>query len=437
LPFSDLFHILSSSLNVFFRSLKPRGFLAPLDFCQGQPFGTARIQDFTWKDLLDLDACTRCGRCQENCPAYLSNKPLNPKKVILDLRAFLHASHSENRGLALVGNCISEEELWACTTCHACIEVCPVFVQHVEKIINLRRHLVLEEAKFPSEVKSVFRNIEVYGDTRGRGSSYRSDWASGLVVKRAREDSSFDILYWAGCEGSFHDRNKEVSKVIVRMIQESGVSVGILGKEEVCCGDPVRRIGNEYLFQELALRNIDTLNRYSVKKIMTYCPHCYNTLKNEYPQFGGHFDVVHYSVYINELLRQGRLKVKRPLEGRVTFHDPCYLGRVNGIYDAPREILQCIPALESKELNLSREKSFCCGAGGGRMWMHEHLGQRINNIRAKEVIEAGVDLVATSCPYCLTMVEEGIQGREMEKQVSVLDLAEILYRSVELSRRIE
>jgi Fe-S oxidoreductase/nitrate reductase gamma subunit len=436
-PFSNLFHILSSSLNVFFRSLKPRGFLAPLDFCQGQPFGAARIQDFTWKDLLDLDACTRCGRCQENCPAYLSDKPLNPKKVILDLRTFLHASHSENRGLKLVRSCISEEELWACTTCHACIEVCPVFVQHVEKIINLRRHLVLEEAKFPSEVKSVFRNIEIYGDTRGRGPSYRSDWASGLFVERAGEDSSSDILYWAGCEGSFHDRNKEVSKVIVRMIQEAGVSVGILGKEEVCCGDPARRIGNEYLFQELALRNIDTLNRYGVKKIITYCPHCYNTLKNEYPQFGGHFDVVHYSVYLNELLRQGRLKVKRPLEGRVTFHDPCYLGRVNGIYDAPREILQCIPALESKELNLSREKSFCCGAGGGRMWMHEHLGQRINNIRAKEVIEAGVDLVATSCPYCLTMVEEGIQGREMEKQVSVLDLAEILYRSVELSRRIE
>ena len=288
----------------------------------------------------------------------------------------------------------------------------------------------MEEAKFPSEVKSLFRELEIYGDTHGRGPSFRTEWAAGLPVKRAWEDSHAEILYWAGCEGSFHDRNREVSRAIVNMIQEAGVSVGILGKEEGCCGDPARRLGNEYLFRELARRNIEILNRSGLKKIITYCPHCYNTLKNEYPQFGGHFDVVHYSLYINELLRLGRLKVKRPLEGRITFHDPCYLGRVNGIYDAPREILQSIPALESKEMDLSREKSFCCGAGGGWMWMHEHLGQRINTIRTREIIEAGVDLVVTSCPYCLTMIEDGIRGNEMKERVSVLDLGEVLYRSI-------
>jgi len=288
----------------------------------------------------------------------------------------------------------------------------------------------MKEARFLPEVKSLFRNLEIYGDTQGRGRSFRIEWAAGLRVKRGKEDFNSEILYWAGCEGSFNDRNREVSKTIVKVIQEAGVSVGILGKEELCCGDPARRTGNEYLFQELARRNIGVLNRHGVKKIITYCPHCYNTLKNEYPQFGGHFDVVHYTVYLNELLRQGRLKVKRPLEGRVTFHDPCYLGRVNGIYDAPREILRCIPSLKPKEANLSREKSFCCGAGGGRMWMHEHLGKRINDIRTEELIRTGVDWVATSCPYCLAMVEDGIKGREMGDRISVLDLSEILSRSI-------
>ncbi len=429
LPFSNLFHIISSSLNVFFRSLKPRGSLTLIDFQEGQPFGAAHIQDFTWKHLLDLDACTRCGRCQENCPAYLSQKPLNPKKLILDLRASLIGSPQNKHHLPLAGRSVSEEELWACTTCHACVEACPVFIEHIEKIVNLRRQLVMEEAKFPSEVKPIFRNLEIYGDTYGRGASLRTDWAAELQLKKAHEDSYFGILYWTGCEGSFHDRNKEVSKIIVKILQAAGISVGILGKEERCCGDPARRIGNEYLFQELAHRNIEVLNHYGIKKIVTCCPHCFNALKNEYPLLGGHFEVIHHSEYIAQLLRQGRLKFKRPLEAVVTFHDPCYLGRVNGIYDAPREMLERIPGLKYKEMKLSRKKSFCCGGGGGRMWMRETPGQRMNHLRAQEVIETGVDMVVTACPYCLTMVEDGIKSFEA-KDLDTLDLTEVLYRSI-------
>ena len=442
--YSKHLHILASHFNLFFHSMRPKGSLQPIkDFRGAKGFGVSKITDFSWKYLLDLYACTECGRCTANCPASISGKPLRPRDIIHNLKVHLLASGNNSlfhrdQGILdkaieqplVQGQVVTQDELWACTTCHACMEVCPVDIEHVERIIDFRRDLVMKEANFSSEVKSLFRNLEIYNDTHGRGSSFRADWAVGLPVKTTKEESNFEILYWAGCEGSFHDRNKDVSKVIVKMIQEAEVSVGILGKEEGCCGDPARRIGNEYLFQELACRNIAILNRYGVKKIITYCPHCYHTLNNEYPQFGGHFEVMHYSVYLNELLRQGRIKVKRSLEGRVTFHDPCYLGRVNGIYNAPREILKSIPALESKEMNRSREKSFCCGAGGGRMWMHEHLGERINNLRTKEVIEVGVDFVATSCPYCLTMVEDGIKGQEMDDRVKALDLAEILYQSI-------
>jgi len=435
--YSKHLHILASHFNLFFRPLEPRGSLQPIQGLErGKNLGVSEITEFSWKQLLDLYACTECGRCTANCPASISGKPLRPRDIIHNLKVHLLASgngllqNSAGKQPVMLGQVVTEDELWACTTCHACVEVCPVEIEHVRRIVDLRRSLVMKEARFLPEVKSLFRNLEIYGDTHGRGRSFRREWAAGLPVKRANENLNSEILYWAGCEGSFHDRNREVSKTIVKMIQEAGVSVGILGKEEACCGDPARRTGNEYLFQELARRNIDALNRYGVIKIITYCPHCYHTLKNEYPQFGGHFNVMHYSVYIHELLREGRLKVRRPLEGRVTFHDPCYLGRVNGIYDAPREILRHIPALESKELTLSKEKSFCCGAGGGRMWMHEHLGKRINDVRTEQVIGTEVDWVATSCPYCLTMVEEGIKGREMGDRVGVLDLSEILSRSV-------
>lgn len=436
-------HILASHFNLFFHPTGPKGSLQPIeDLEKAKNLGVSKIAEFSWKQLLDLYACTECGRCTANCPASISGKPLRPRDIIHNLKVHLltsgndlllkkdQAVQSTTIGQpVMVGQVVTEDELWACTTCHACIEVCPVEIEHVQRIVSLRRHLVMKEARFPSEVKSLFRNLEIYGDTHGRGRSFRIDWAVGLPVKKPKEDFNPEILYWAGCEGSFHDRNKEVSKVIVRMIQEAGISVGILGKEEVCCGDPARRIGNEYLFQELAQRNIETLTHYGIKKIITYCPHCFNTLKNEYPSLGGHFIVMHYSEYFAELLRQGRVKIKRPVQGVVTLQDPCYLGRVNGIYDAPREILQHIPGLVFKEMNRSKEKSFCCGGGGGWMWMHEHLGQRINNLRAREAIETGVNLVATACPYCITMLEDGIKSHEV-KGLDTLDLSEILYQCI-------
>ena len=439
--YSKHLHILSSHFNLFFHPMGPKGLLRCIPGIEkAENLGVSRITEFSWKQLLDLYSCTECGRCTSNCPASISGKPLKPRDIIHHLKVHLLAAGSglllkKGQGghdgpSILVGPVVTEDELWACTTCHACVEVCPVEIEHVERIVDFRRHLVMKEAKFPSEVKTIFRNLETYGDTSGRGRSFRIDWAAGLPVRRGKEDPDFEILYWAGCEGSFHDRNREVSQVIVKTIQEAGISVGILGKEEGCCGDPARKIGNEYLFQELARKNIETLKRYGTKKIITYCPHCYHTLKNEYPQLGGRFDVEHYTVYINELLRQGRIKAERPLEGKITFHDPCYLGRVNGIFDAPREIMGRIPGLEPKEMNLSREKSFCCGAGGGRMWMHENPGQRVNNLRSREVVGLGVNWVATSCPYCLTMVEDGIKGQEMNDRVKVQDLSEILYRSI-------
>lgn len=427
--YSKHLHILTSFFNLFFHSLKPRGALSPiLELDQAKGLGVSKIEDFSWKQLLDLYACTECGRCTANCPASVSGKPLRPRDIIHHLKT--HLLTSKNGELPILPQVVTEDELWACTTCHACVEVCPVDIEHVERMIDLRRHLLMNESNFPSEIKPLFRNLELFGDTHGKGPSLRTDWTIGLSVKTLREGRHFEILFWVGCEGSFHDRNKEVSKVILKTIQEAGVSVGILGKDEMCCGDPARRIGNEYLFRELARRNIDILNRYGVKRIVTYCPHCYHTLKNEYPQFNGHFEVVHYTVYFNELLRNGRLKIKRSLEGKVTFHDPCYLGRVNGIYGAPRDILKSIPSLNSKEMALSKERSFCCGAGGGRMWMHDSQGERINQIRSREVVETKVDWVATSCPYCLTMMEDGIKGLEIKEQVNVLDLSEILYRVI-------
>jgi len=434
LPFSDLFHVFTSSLNVLLRSFEPRGALAAVDFSRGQPFGVAQIKDFTRKHLLDLDACTRCGRCQESCPAYLSEKPLNPKKIILDLKDALHRSASKNGNLLLAGRSVSEDELWSCTTCHACVEACPVFVEPVEKIVDLRRYLVMEQGSFPPEVKKVFKNLETYGDTYGRGPLLRAEWTSGLPVETVKEGSKPDVLFWAGCEGALNDRTKEVIKGIVKVLHRAGVSVGVLGKGETCCGDFARRTGNEYLFQELARTNIENLSRCGIETIVAYCPHCFHTLKNEYPPLGGHFAVIHYTEYIAQLLREDRLDPQRPVQGVVTFQDPCYLGRVNGLFDPPREILRKIPGLVLKEMDRSREKSFCCGGGGGRIWMHEHQGKRINYLRAREAVETGADRVATACPYCLTMFEDGVRNQKFEKtlrpQDMTVDVAEILYRSL-------
>ncbi|UCD84368.1 MAG: 4Fe-4S dicluster domain-containing protein [Deltaproteobacteria bacterium] len=445
IPYTKLLHIITSPTNVFFKSLRPKGSLVPiLDFENAESFGVSKIEQFTWKQLFDLDACIRCGRCQDNCPAYLSEKPLSPKKLIQDLKNNLSrmggqilsseteadAGSQEGSGQLLVGEVVSEEELWACTTCRACQEQCPIFVEHIDKTTDLRRYQVLMESKFPSEVQPIFRNIENNSNPWGIGWASRADWAEGLGLKKLSEDSGVDYLLWVGCADSFDDRNKKVATSLVKVLQAAGVNFGILGTEEKCCGDSPRRIGNEYLFNTLAQENIETLKKYQVKKIITACPHCFNTLKNEYPDLGGNFEVFHHSEFVAGLVREGKLKLSKELSKTVTYHDSCYLGRYNDIYQEPREVLKKLPGIKLVEMSRCREKSFCCGGGGGRMWMEEDIGKRINELRTDEAIAVKADLVGTACPFCLTMFEDGVKAKELEGTLQVMDLVELIAQAI-------
>jgi Fe-S oxidoreductase/nitrate reductase gamma subunit len=426
-PFSNLFHVVSSSLNVFFRSLKPSGALVPIDIQEGEQFGVAHIQDFTWKDLLDLDACTRCGRCQENCPAAISGKPLNPKKVIQDLRTFLQPfSHN---GVPLVSNIVSEAELWACTTCRACMEVCPVFVEHLNKIIEMRRHSVLTESKFPSEYKQVFKNLEIFGDTLGKGKLFREDWASNLTIDRVYQQNDTGLLFWVGCMSALYDeRSKNTPIAAAKILEKAGLDFGILGEEELCCGDAARRMGNEYLFQHLAKKNIEVFRKYKIKKVVTHCPHCFNTFKNEYAQFGADIEVVHFMELIVTLLREGKLNVKSKIDDIFTYHDPCYLGRHNSIYMEPREILGLILNSDMKEMDSFRDKSFCCGAGGGNMWRAAVTGRRIEGLRVEEAVKTDASGIITSCPFCEIMFDSAVKQKGLEYSFRLMDIIELVNR---------
>ena len=437
---SGLKHLFLSPLNIFYRSLKPKGALNPIpNFDEAETFGANEISEFTWKQLLDLEACTRCGRCQDQCPAHLSEKPLSPKKVILDLRAHLHEkgkpliwnqSLKTEEGPSLAGEVISEDTLWACTFCLNCYEQCPVFISAFDKIIEMRRYLVLMETRYPSELREVFRNLERRSNPWGVERHLRADWAKDLGVKTLAEDPEVDILYYPGCFKGFDDRNKRVAISMVKILRRAGVKFGILGSEEGCCGDPARRIGNEYLYKMVAEANIETMNRYQVRKILTTCPHCFNTLKHEYPQFGGRFEVVHQTEFLSDLLEHEKLKLKGIDPVTVTYHDSCYLGRYNQIYEKPRRILTSIPGVSIKEMKRSRFRSFCCGGGGGRMWMEEHLGKRINEMRIAQALELKPDVIATACPYCLTMLADGLKAKGMEELVKAFDIAELLEKSL-------
>jgi Fe-S oxidoreductase/nitrate reductase gamma subunit len=437
---SGLKHLVLSPLNVFYRSLKPKGALSPIpNFDEAETFGARKISEFTWKQLLDLEACTRCGRCQDHCPAHLTEKPLSPKKVILDLRAHLHEkgkpllwnpSPKEEDDPSLVGGVITEDTLWACTFCLNCYEQCPVFISAFDKIIEMRRYLVLMETRYPSELREVFRNMERRSNPWGVEKHLRADWAKELGVKTLAEDSQVDLLYFPGCFKGYDDRNKRVAVSMVKILRRAGVKFGILGPEEGCCGDPARRIGNEYLYKMLVEANIETLNRYQVKKILTTCPHCFTNLKNEYPQFGGSFEVIHQTEFLHDLVVHQKLKLKRIDPITVTYHDSCYLGRYNQIYETPRNILTSIPGVRLKEMERSRYRSFCCGGGGGRMWMEEHIGKRINETRIEQALELKPDVIATACPYCLTMLGDGLKAKEMEESVKVLDIVELLEKSL-------
>ncbi len=429
-----LWHIIVSPLNVFFRSLGPKGVIAPIDLEKAETFGTSKVQDFTWKQLLDVDACVRCGRCQDLCPAYASGKPLNPKKVVQDIKTqlleeapYLMKGAAPEKGKDLITERVGVDEIWNCTTCRACDEACPIYVDHIDKIIDMRRSLVLDRATIPETAEGALRSIEARGHPWRGTTATRTGWAEGLDIKALSDSSDVDILYWVGCTSALEDRSIKVAQAIARVLKLSGVNFGILGTEETCCGDPARRLGNEYLFQTLAQANIELLKNYKVKKIVTGCPHCYHMLKNEYPQFGGEFEVTHHTELIAGLLQQEKLKVIKSIGGRVTYHDACYLGRYNDIFDYPRQILSDLPDITLVEMNRNKDRSFCCGAGGGHLWLEEQKkGERINVMRTEQAMETRAKIIATACPYCLQMFEDGIKAKAAEETLKTRDIAELV-----------
>ena len=438
LPYSKHFHVYTSLPNVLLRPLEEPGRLTKMDLEnieEGSALGAARVTDLSWKQLLDLYTCTECGRCTVVCPTTITKKPLVPRDLTIDLRNHLNASAGEilkapgeapgAPARTLVGDVIDPEVVWACTTCRWCEESCPLFISYVDKIVEMRRHLVLEKAEFPPEAEPAFRGMEVNGNPWQLAAEARGDWAKGLGVQLAGEAGRFEVLFWVGCAGSYDDGGKRTSRALVRLLQAAGVRFAILGPEERCTGDAARRLGNEYLFQTLAAGNVETLNRYGVRKIVTNCPHCFNTLANEYPDFGGRFEVVHGTQLLAELVAQGRLSLTAEVRRELTYHDPCYLGRTNGEYDAPRRVLRAIPGLTLREAPLSREKGMCCGAGGGRMWLEEKLGTRINQTRLRQLRESGSDDVAVACPFCAVMVGNAQQelGLDAAQTVDVVALA--------------
>jgi Fe-S oxidoreductase len=437
--YSKHLHILASHPNLYFHSIYPKGSLRPItDMEEAESFGVSAITDFSWKHLLDLYACTECGQCNANCPATISEKPLRPKDVIVDLRKHLLAEgkdllnkkegeKSGEEDSCVITDVLVEGVLWDCTNCGACMEVCPVDIEHVAKIVDMRRYMVLMESNFPQEVTPAFRGMERNSNPWGLGRATRADWAKGLGVKILSEDGGdIDILYYVGCSGSYDDRSKKVATAMVKILQMAGVNFGILGTEEGCCGDSARRIGNEYLYQMMVRENIETFNKYGIKKILVTCPHGYNTLKNEYPQLGGEFEVIHHTQFISGLIKEGKVRLRKELPKTITYHDSCFLGRYNTIYEAPRQILKSIPKAEIVEMDRNRRYAFCCGAGGGRMWMARVRGQRVYALRTEQALSKDPDIIATACPFCMTHFEDGLKFHEVDGSIKVLDVAELV-----------
>lgn len=447
--YSKLSHLVFSPLNIMLHKFRAKGELAPIanldkalegdeEAMETVRFGAAKLADFTWKQLLDLDACTRCGRCQDNCPAWLSGKPLSPKFVILNLRdhmnatakAVLTGAEQPENGVSMIGDVIAEDVLWSCTTCRACEENCPVSIEHVDAIVDMRRNLVLEQGVMPETAESALRSLEQRGHPWRGTQETRTSWTEGLDIPTIADNPDAEYLFWVGCTGALVDRNIAVTKALAKILLKAGVSFAILGEEEGCTGDPARRLGNEYLFQILAQQNVETLKNYNVKKIVTHCPHCFNTLKNEYPQFGGHFDVIHHSQLIAQLLNDGRITPAQAFSEKITYHDACYLGRHNDVFAEPRQTLQAIPGMQMQEMAWNQRKGLCCGAGGGHAFMEVNIGRRVNHIRTEQAMETGASVVATGCPFCMQMFEDGIRSKGAEETMRVHDIAEIIAASL-------
>lgn len=445
LPHSKHLHIVTAAPNAYLRSLEPKGLLATIDIERAlehdEPVGVSKIEQFSWKDLLDTYSCTECGRCQAECPASISGKELSPKYLILDLKEHLLHDEAERllgkatangNGLArkqLVGDVIHDQVLWDCVTCRACMDACPVFIEHVPKIIDMRRHLVMEASRIVPEWQKLFDNVEAAGNPWRFPRASRADWAKGLGIPTLAERPDAEYLFWVGCAGSYDERNVKVSVALARLLERAGVTFAILGTEETCCGDPVRRAGNEYLFQLQAQQNVETLNRYQPRKIVTACPHCFNTIGTEYRAFGGVYEVVHHVELLDRLVREGRLQPHERLDGALVYHDPCYLGRYHDIYEPPRRALRAIPGVELREMERHGKRAMCCGAGGGHAFCEERTGRRINHIRVEQALEAQPQRVATACPYCLMMFEDGTRAKDVAESLPVADIAELLERS--------
>jgi Fe-S oxidoreductase len=508
LPYSKHLHVITSLPNVYFSRLKPKSYLSLINFEDESvtKYGASDVEDLTWKQLLDGDTCTHCGRCTAVCPANITGKVLDPRWIIvatrlrmLDKAPYLteksaygfktwgialeteklatsgdtlethtdnpespetqpQAADADKRGKAkgvllfenpkateeevdakkFVGDYIPEAMLWQCTTCQACMQECPVMIEHVPEIIDLRRNLVMMEASFPPELQSAFSSMENNFSPWAFSPSERGDWANGMGIEtlaefdtnQAAEPKDTPVLFWVGCAGSFDQRAKKITQAFAELMQLSGIDFRILGNEEKCTGDPARRMGNEYLAQMLIRENVDTLNRYKVTKIVTTCPHCFNAIKNEWPDFGGQYEVVHHTEFIKDLLDKGRINPTAELLERVTYHDSCYLGRSNDIYEAPRATLEAIPGLDIVEMPRSASRGLCCGAGGGQMWMEEREGKRINIERTEEAIATGASVVSTACPFCMTMISDGVKAKDAADTVQVKDVAELMLEAV-------
>lgn len=439
LPYSKHLHVFTSIPNVYFEKLGIKKFeIKSIDLEDEsiEQFGAADIEHLSWKQMLDGYTCTECGRCSDACPANFTGKLLSPREIIINTRkrteekAPLLINNSDNTNVlkkTLIHNYIKPEELWACTTCGACVHECPVTIEHLDTIVDMRRNLVLMESEFPNELNAVFKNLETNFSPWAFNHQDRAKWAEGLDIKTMAEDSDCEYLFWVGCAGSFDSRYQKVSQAIVKLLNKAGVSFRILGTEEKCNGDTARRLGNEYLAQMMMMENVQTLNQYKVQKIVTGCPHCFNSLKVEYPQFGGIFEVYHHTEVLEELLENGKLQLKDNNEKhQVTYHDSCYLGRYNEIYNSPRNSLNSIDGFNLVEMQRNKDRGFCCGAGGGRMFLEETEGTKINIDRTKEALETGADTVASACPFCMTMLSDGVKDFEKSEEVAVKDIAEIL-----------
>jgi Fe-S oxidoreductase len=474
--YSKHLHIAVAPINVLF-SRRPNG-LGPLepmrsngkvlDFEEADPdsdvFGIGKIEDMSWKGMLDLATCTECGRCQSQCPAWATGKPLSPKMIILELRdhafakaPYLLASSDEARAALpeaaraeaerpIIGDedahgVIHPDELWSCTNCGACVEECPVDIEHIDHITGMRRYQVLVESAFPTEAATMLKNLENKGDPWGMGESRRADWMSDLGFEVPVVDGTIgddvEYLFWVGCAGALEDRAKKTTRAVAQLLHTAGVNFAVLGPAEACTGDPARRMGNEFVYSMLAQQNIETLNEAGARKIVASCPHCFNTIAREYPQLGGNYEVIHHTQLLAQLVADGRLKPVTPVEEKVTYHDPCFLGRHNRVFTPPREIMEQVPGVQAQEMHRCKERGFCCGAGGARMWMEERIGKRINTERIDEALGTNPDTISTGCPFCLVMLGDAVAAKqgsgEAKESLEVVDVAQLLVRSVQAS----